>query len=298
MRRGRRPLHVPVVQGDGPREGTATVGSASIRWRRDGRGPDVVLLHGFPLSGLTWDAIIGRLRDRFTCWTLDLVGLGESRSADAADYSSPGQARACQSTLARLGVESYALVGNDTGGWIARELAVLDPARVSHLVLTNTEIPRHRPPWIPMYQTLAQVPGYGLLVQQLLRLRAFRRSPLGFGGCFHDLTYIDGDFHERFVEPLIRSRARIDGAMQFLREMKFSRLDEFETLHGQLRMPTLFVWAANDPTFPEPRAHAMVDQFPNVVAFHTVRDARLFLQEEQPYEVASHIGRFLETGSG
>ena len=274
-------------------EGTATVGSASIHWRREGSGPAVVLLHGFPLSGRTWDAVIVRLRDRFTCYTLDLVGLGQSQSASAEDYSSPGQARAFLGTLSQLHVDSYALVGNDTGGWIARELALLDTARVSRLVLTNTEIPGHRPPWIPMYQALAQVPGYGALIQRVLRWRAFRRSPMAFGGCFYDLGHLDGEFHRRFVEPLLGSRERIEGAMEFLRRMKFTRLDEFETLHGRLTMPTLFVWGADDPTFPEPRAREMVGQFPNVAGFHSVRNAKLFVYEERPEEVAGLIGRFL-----
>jgi pimeloyl-ACP methyl ester carboxylesterase len=274
-------------------EGTATVGAASVHWRRDGQGPAVVFLHGFPLSGRTWDGVVARLRDRFTCWALDLVGLGQSHSTAAADYSSPGQGRAFRDTLARLGVESYALVGNDTGGWIARELALLDGARVSRLVLTNTEIPGHRPPWIPLYQTLAHVPGYGALMQQALRWRAFRRSPMAFGGCFHDLSHLDGEFHDRYVEPLITSSARIDGVMQFLREMKFTRLDEFKSLHARLTMPTLFVWGANDPTFPEPRAREMLGQFPDVAGFHSVRDAKLFVYEERPEEVAALIGGFV-----
>lgn len=167
-------------------EGTTRVGEASVHWRKQGEGPAVVLLHGFPLSGLTWDAVVLQLRDRFTCWAPDLIGLGGSGSTSGDDYSSPGQARALQGLLSALGVGSYALVGNDTGGWIARELALIDGARVSRLVLTNTEIPHHRPPWIPMYQALARVPGFGAVMRLLLSSQAFRRSPLVFGGCFAD----------------------------------------------------------------------------------------------------------------
>jgi pimeloyl-ACP methyl ester carboxylesterase len=274
-------------------EDSARVGAAQVHWRREGSGPAVVFLHGFPLSGETWDKVVLRLRDRFTCYMPDLIGLGQSHSTDPEDYSSPGQARAFQGLLSRLGVESYALVGNDTGGWIARELALVDQARVSRLVLTNTEIPFHRPPWIPTYQLLARAPGSGAVLRRLLGSAAFRRSPLAFGGCFHDLAHLEGEFQERYVEPLIRSDARMAGALQFLRRMKFARLDEFERLHRELTLPTLFVWGRDDPTFPAARARAMLDQLPSPAGFHEVANAKLFVYEEQPEPVARLIGSFL-----
>jgi haloalkane dehalogenase len=274
-------------------EGTTSVGGASIHWRRQGTGPPIVFLHGFPLSGHTWNKVVLSLRDRFTCHAPDLIGLGESESTAGDDYSSPGQARALQRMLRDLGVGSYALVGNDTGGWVARELALIDESRVSHLVLTNTEIPFHRPPWIPMYQALAHVPGSGAVIRQLLKSRTFRRTSLVFGGCFHDLAHLDGDFHERFVEPLLVSDVRLEGALRFLRRMKFARLDEFKTLHRQLEIPTLFIWGANDAIFPEATARGMISQFPNVAGFHPIANAKLFVYEEHPQEVAALIAGFL-----
>jgi pimeloyl-ACP methyl ester carboxylesterase len=275
-------------------EGHSRLGHAWVHWRREGRGPAIVFLHGFPLSGRTWDGVVGRLRDRYTCYTPDLIGLGESRSTSGDDYASQGQARALHGMLLDVGLPPpYVLVGNDTGGWIARELALIDRPRVSRLVLTNTEIPQHRPPWIPMYQAMAHVPGFGAVIRQLLRSSPFRRSPLVFGGCFQDLAYLDGDFHQRFVEPLLTSDERLGGALEFLRQMKFARLDQFRTLHQDLSMPTLFIWGANDPTFPEPRARAMLPQFPNVAGFHAVPEAKLFVHEERPEEVARLIDRFL-----
>jgi pimeloyl-ACP methyl ester carboxylesterase len=277
-------------------EGRTRVGDASVHWRKEGNGPAVVLLHGFPLSGLTWEKVVRRLRDRYTCWAPDLIGLGGSESAADADHSSPGQARALKETLSALGVHSYALVGNDTGGWIARELALIDAPRVSRLVLTNTEIPGHRPPWIPTYQAMAHVPGFGSVIRLLLASSAFRRSSLAFGGVFHDPSHLEGEFHERFIEPLLASDGRIEGAMRFLRCMKFARLDEFERLHRTLEMPTLFVWGADDPTFPEPTARRMMPQFPNVAGFHAIPGAKLFVYEERPVEVAGLIDRFLADG--
>jgi len=144
-----------------------------------------------------------------------------------------------------------------------------------------------------MYQAMAHVPGCGTVIRQFLRSAAFRRSSLGFGGCFHDVRHLEGDFHQQFVEPLLVSDTRMAGAMRFLRRMKFARLDQFKSLHQQLSMPTLFIWGADDPTFPERLARAMVDQFPNVAGFHTVPNAKLFLYEEYPEEVARLIAAFL-----
>ncbi|HBZ68806.1 MAG TPA: hypothetical protein DEP35_03265 [Deltaproteobacteria bacterium] len=274
-------------------EGDSRVGEASVHWRRAGSGPPAVFLHGFPLSGQTWHKVVLLLQDRFTCYTPDLVGLGQSHSSAQDDYSSQGQARVFHGMLKQLGVGSYALIGNDTGGWIARELALIDETRVSHLVLTNTEIPFHRPPWIPMYQALSDVPGFGTIIRRLLKFPMFRRSRLVFGGCFQDLSHLEGEFQRRFVEPLIVSEFRMQNALQFLRRMKFSRLDEFQRLHQQLRMPTLFIWGTNDPTFPVAWARRMALQFPNVSGFREVGDAKLFVHEERPEEVAELVASFL-----
>jgi len=262
-------------------------GRARVCYRRAGQGPALVLLHGFPLSGLTWRKIVPLLAQHFSCYALDLVGLGDSTSPVAADLSSEGQAAVFQRALRALNVASYALMGNDTGGWIARELALLEPERVTQLVLTNTEIPGHRPPWIPLYQALAPLPGANFGLRRVLGSRLMRRSAMGFGGCFTNLDLIDGEFNDLFVTPLSAAPDRIASLAQFLVEMKFARLDRFAELHGKLTMPVSFVWGAADPTFPEIRARAMTSQFPDVTCFHSIPLGKLFLQEEFPEQLAA-----------
>lgn len=272
------------------------LGRARVCHRQAGEGPALVLLHGFPLSGLTWRKMVPALAQTFTCHALDLIGLGDSTSSEAADFSSEGQARLFQQALSRLGVSSYALLGNDTGGWIARELALLDAARVTRMVLTNTEIPGHRPPWIPLYQLAVRLPGSGSVFHLMLASRALRRSGMGFGGCFENLDLIDGEFTDLFIAPLLASPARITSIRHFLREMKFARLDRFAELHRQLTMPVAFVWAANDPTFPEPRARAMAAQFPHAGPFTSIPGCKLFLEEEQPEALSRAVLDFLTGG--
>lgn len=262
-------------------------GEARVCYRKAGQGPALVLVHGFPLSGLTWRKVVPALAQRFTCYAFDLVGFGDTTSPAAYDFSSEGQGAVIQRALRAIDVSSYALMGNDTGAWIARELALLEPQNVTHLVLTNTEIPGHRPPWIPLYQRLSTLPGASIGFRQVLASRFMRRSGMGFGGCFTNLELIDGEFTELFVAPLVATPNRVASLVQFLVQMKFVRLDRFAQLHGKLTMPVSFVWGAADPTFPEHNARAMISQFPNVAGFASIPSGKLFIQEEFPEQVAA-----------
>jgi len=273
------------------------VGDARICYRTAGEGPALVLLHGFPLSGMTWRKVVPALAQRFTCYALDLVGLGNSTSNAAIDYTSPGQALVLQQGLRALGVSCYALLGNDTGGWIARELALLDAAAVTRLVLMNTEIPGHRPPWIRLYQRLSQLPGSGIVLRGMLASRRVRRSAMGFGGCFENLNLIDGEFTDLFIAPLVTHAQRLTSTVRFLVSMQFARLDRFAELHRQLRMPVAFVWGAADPTFPDANGRAMATQFPSVVAFRSIPRGKLLVHEEQPDRVAESVIEVLTAGA-
>lgn len=265
------------------------VGKAKICYRRTGDGPALAFFHGYPLSAQTWRRVALALSQQFTCYAFDMVGLGDSASHRVADHTSQGQASIFQQALASLGVTSYSLVGNDSGGWIARELALLEPERTRCLVLTNTEIPDHRPPWISFYQVLARMPGAGFMFRTMIASQRWRHSSMGFGGCFNNCELIDQEFAKEFLLPLLISQGRMCRALQFLIKMKFKRMDQFKRLHRDLKMPVTFVWGAADPTFPENRAREMTAQFPNVVDFRSIPKGKLFMQEEYPEAVATSI---------
>lgn len=269
------------------------VGAASVCYSKAGEGPALVLFHGYPLSCQTWRKIIPELSKQFTCYAFDLVGLGNSTSRNEEDFSSQGEGKVFQRALHVLGVSSYALLANDSGGWVAREVALLEPERVTRFVLTNTEIPNHRPPWVWFYQLLARLPGGSSLFQLMLTSKLWRHSVMGFGGCFQNRDLIEGEFFKGYLAPLLDSRDRINRALQFLVSMKFQRVDEFKELHRKLTMPVGFVWGSDDPTFPEGSAREMATQFPNVLGFTSIPKGKLFMHEEFPEIVVKPILEFL-----
>ncbi len=272
-------------------------GTARLAYRRFGSGPPLLLVHGFPLSGFTWRKVLPALAARHTCYVPDLPGMGESEWTDATDFSFPGQGRTLKAFVDGLGLTRYSILAQDTGGTFARYLALADAARVDKLVLINTEMPGHRPPWIPLYQFLMRLPGTLTVFGQLLRSPAYLRSALGFGGCFTDMRLIEGDFHDHVVEPLRRSPRRMDGMRSYLRGAVWGPVDALAREHARLTMPVLLVWGADDPTFPVGLAREMVGQFPNA-RLAEVAGARLLVHEEKPAEVARLVLDFLGESPG
>jgi haloalkane dehalogenase len=268
-------------------------GTARLACRRYGSGPPLLLVHGFPLSGFTWRKILPELSKRHTCYVPDLPGLGESEWTDETDFSFPGQGRTLKALVDRLGLERYSVLAQDTGGTFARYLALGDGARVEKLMLINTEVPHHRPPWIPLYQFLMQLPGTLAAFALLLRSRLFLRSGMGFGGCFTDLGLLDGDFHEYVVQPLLQSARRMEGMGRYLSGLTWGPVDALEKEHAQLTMPVQLIWGADDPTFPVAHARRMTSQLPDARLVE-IPGGRLLVHEEKPAEVAAAALRFLD----
>ena len=73
---------------------TVDVGTAQLAYRREGSGPALLLIHGWPLTGATWRKVLPRLAERFTCIVPDSPGLGDTRWSDAHDFGFASQANA------------------------------------------------------------------------------------------------------------------------------------------------------------------------------------------------------------
>lgn len=274
-----------------PLEKTDT-GTARIAYRRFGTGPALLLVHGFPLSGFTWRKVLPALAERYTCYVPDLPGMGDSEWTDATDFSFPGQGRTLKAFVDRLGLTRYSVMAQDTGGTFARCLALEDGARIDKLVLINTEMPRHRPPWIPLFQFLMRLPGTLSVFGVLLRSDLYLRSSMGFGGCFVDRRLLEGPFREHVVEPLLRSPRRMAGMRAYLRGATWEPVDALERDHARLTMPVQLIWGADDPTFPVALARQMVGQFPDA-RLAEIPGARLLVHEEKPAEVVRLARDFL-----
>jgi pimeloyl-[acyl-carrier protein] methyl ester esterase len=101
-----------------------------------GRGPDLVLLHGWSLNLRVWQDLARELTEHFRVIAIDLPGHGRS-DWDPHASTPAAQAWRVHETLASL-TGRYALLGWSLGGQLALDLAAAMPAEIVRLVLVAT----------------------------------------------------------------------------------------------------------------------------------------------------------------
>jgi haloacetate dehalogenase len=106
-----------------------------------GRGPALLLLHGFPQTGLMWQPVARRLAENFRVVIAELRGYGRS-SCPPTDpghhaFSKRAMAADMVAVMERLGHRRFLLAGHDRGGRVAYRLALDHPERVVALAVLD-----------------------------------------------------------------------------------------------------------------------------------------------------------------
>jgi triacylglycerol esterase/lipase EstA (alpha/beta hydrolase family) len=106
---------------------------AWVRYNVIGGGPPVVLVHGWLSSSRIWEPLARRLAQRFTVYTLDLVGFGES-DKPSSGYGVRNGSRLLYAFCAHFGLTRASVVGHDLGGNMVVKLAADHPDLVGRVV--------------------------------------------------------------------------------------------------------------------------------------------------------------------
>lgn len=209
-----------------------------------GEGPPVILLHGLAGQWVSWLETIPALARAHRVIALDLPGFGHS-PMPAEPISIPGYASIVEELMDVLGIDSAALVGISMGGFIAAELALSRPARVTRLVL---------------------VAAVGLSIERrrsgLLKAVARRVAPINVwvGARAERLTSRPGArklfmrmsaaHPERLPAPLAAEQLKGEGKPGWLDAVDALTSFRIRPRLHQIARPTLIVWGEHDRLVP------------------------------------------------
>lgn len=120
-----------------------TIGTVrgSVFARIGGAGPPVLLLHGFPQTGLMWRVVAPILMRGATVIAADLPGYGASvyprDPADGEAMSKRAMAQALVEAMQALGHARFAVVGHDRGGRVAYRMALDHPDVITRVAVLD-----------------------------------------------------------------------------------------------------------------------------------------------------------------
>jgi pimeloyl-ACP methyl ester carboxylesterase len=112
----------------------------SLFVRVGGKGPAVLLIHGFGDTGDMWAPLAADLARDHTVLVPDLRGMGLSEHPESG-YTKKNQALDMAGIMDALGVKTAALVTHDIGNMVGYALAAQYPGRISRWVVIDAPLP-------------------------------------------------------------------------------------------------------------------------------------------------------------
>ncbi|WP_030567986.1 alpha/beta fold hydrolase [Streptomyces aureocirculatus] len=266
--------------------------SGAVRWAALGPAdaPPVVLVHGTPFSSYVWRGVARALARDHRVHVWDLPGYGASEMRNGQDVSLAAQARVFTELLAHWGLDRQrppAVVAHDFGGCVALRAHLLHDAPYTRLALVD---PVALAPWgTPTYGLLgAHADVFAQLPQALHE--AMVREYVG-SASHHGL-------HPAVLDRLVAPWCTPAGQPAFYRQIaqndqRFT--DEIQDRYGELALPVLVCWGAEDTWLPVARGHELTGLIPSA-ELRLIEGAGHLVQEDAPAELTAELGRFLTAG--
>jgi pimeloyl-ACP methyl ester carboxylesterase len=267
------------------------VDGVHVHYRDAGKGPAVVMIHGYSASIDLWRPVQDALAAQHRVIAIDLKGFGWT-SRPAGDYSPAAQAALVWGVLDALGVADVAVVGHSWGSSVALAMTLARPERVRRIALYSAYVFEAQ---VPSFLRWARVDGIGEL---LFALHYRNNVEDRVGLAYHDPRFVT----QARVEHVERELARPGTVAAALAAARGQRFTRQERQYGDIAQPVLLLWGDDDLVTPLRHGQRLANVLPDarldvypacghipmVEAFGpTTRDLRRFLaadvkREEPP----------------
>ncbi|WP_185448413.1 alpha/beta fold hydrolase [Kribbella qitaiheensis] len=276
---------------------SAAVDGFSLAYDREGEGPAVVLLHGWPGDRTDYRRLVPLLVEQgHEVVVPDLRGFGESdkHAADpAAQYGVAGQARSVLGLIEELGLERPVLAGYDVGSRIAQGIARSRPELVDGLVVApplpgiGKRVFSEKAQAEFWYQAFHKLP----VIEQLVdgrpdAVRAYLE---------HFWTHWSGPGFEPELDHLVEVYSQpgaFTASINWYRagagSVATSAAETAPAIYDRISVPTVVLWPEFDPLFPRAWSDRLDDFFSDVRLRH-VDGAGHYAPLEYPEILAEEI---------
>lgn len=268
-----------------------------IAYRRQGKGPPLVFLHGWPEWSAVWRRNLPVLAERFDVIAPDLRNFGDSVGAEAADVEH--YVADLEALVDTLGLERFGLVSHDVGAYLAQIYARRHPHRLAGLFFFDcphfgigrrwVERGQVREIW---YQSFHQLPlSQDLVGNSPATCRAYFRHFLSHWA--HDPASFDCELDE-WVENFSKP-GRLAGGFRWYVVANTRRLKALEGDDSgsdeRIAVPAYALWGASDPILRAEWRETLPEVFSDIQV-ELAEKAGHFVHWERPALANERIGDF------
>ncbi len=265
---------------------------ATIYVRVGGKGPAVVMLHGFGDTGDMWAPLANALIKDHTVIVPDLRGMGLS-SLPTSGYDKKTQGQDIAAVMDRLGIQKADLVTHDIGNMVGYALAAQYPERITKWAIIDAPLPGIGP-WDEILKSplLWHFNFRGPDVDRLVKGRERIYLDRFWNELSANPKAIDEETRRHYAKLYARPGAMHAAFEQFATFNTKDAVDnkEFQK-KGKLAMPILAVGA--EKSFGDTQAVVMREVGSNVEGA-IITGSGHWIMEEQPAQTVSKVKAFLE----
>jgi pimeloyl-ACP methyl ester carboxylesterase len=264
---------------------------ATIHVRVGGKGPAVVMLHGFGDTGDMWAPLVAALAKDHTIIVPDLRGMGLSSYPDTG-YDKKTQAQDIARVMDRLNVQKTDLVTHDIGNMVGYALAAQYPDRITRWVIIDAPLPGIGP-WDEILKSplLWHFNFRGPDVDRLVKGRERIYLDRFWNELSADPKAIDEATRQHYAKIYARPGAMHAAFNQFAAFSQDASDNKAFASKGKLTMPILALGA--EKSFGAQQAAIMREVGTNVEG-GIIANSGHWIMEEQPDATVKAIRDFLE----
>jgi pimeloyl-ACP methyl ester carboxylesterase len=257
--------------------------------RREGSGPSMTLLHGFPSSSHDWAKVAPSLAERYALTMPDLLGFGASSKPSDHDYSLLEQTDVIEALWEREGIASTVVVAHDYSVSVAQELlarraagALAIDVRAVHFMNGGIYPDLHRPQ--PVQEALLD-PAQGPQISAAMNRELFTAGLAP--------TFADGYDAAADAAAIWQSFHLHDGqrnAHLLIRYIEDRRenAERWTAVLEETDVPLSFVWGMLDPVSGAHMAERIRQRLP-AAPFTALQDVAHWPPLEAPERVAAAL---------
>lgn len=258
----------------------------NIHYEIQGKGTPLVMIAGLGYPVWQWHRMIPSLAEHMQVIAFDNRGVGES-DKPGGPYSADLLAADTAALLDGLNIESAVVMGHSMGGYIAQELALSYPGKVSKLILCSTNFggPHHVPITPEAMAVLSDV-----ISDPITRFKNGLVVSTAPGFAEKHEQIIQEWLDWRIANPLDLAGYQAQMAIGLA---LISEAASFENRLPKINVPTLILFGVFDKVVPPDNAELLAEKIPNSKIV-ILPDAGHFFPIEVPRAAAQVVIDFMK----